>query len=171
MSNKAIIGIAKSSVQIENTVADLQRNALVSSEDISVLIPDSGATPELGTVKASKAPEGATTGAVTGGVAGGAVGLLAGIGALAIPGLGAFIAAGPLLAALSGAAAGAATGGVVGALIGLGIPEYEAKAYEDRLKAGGYLIAVHVETNERAKEIKEILKRNNLEDISAVSEK
>jgi hypothetical protein len=108
---------------------------------------------------------------VTGGVLGGTVGLLAGIGTLAIPGLGAFIAAGPLLAALSGAAAGAATGGVVGALIGLGIPEYEAKAYEDRLKAGGYLVAVHVENNDRAKEIREVLKRNNLEDISTVAEK
>lgn len=171
MSNKAIVGIAKSSAQVENTVVDLQRNALVSSEDISVLIPDSGATPELGTVKATKAPEGATTGAVTGGVVGGTVGLLAGIGALAIPGLGAFIAAGPLLAALSGAAAGAATGGVVGALVGLGIPEYEAKAYENRLKAGGYLVAVHVETSARGKEIREVLKRNNLEDISAISEK
>jgi len=171
MSKKAILGIAKSAAQVENTVADLQRNAFVSSEDISILIPDSGATPELGTVKATKAPEGATTGAVTGGVLGGTVGLLAGIGALAIPGLGAFIAAGPLLAALSGAAAGAATGGVVGALIGLGIPEYEAKAYEDRLKAGGYLVAVHVENNDRAKEIREVLKRNDLEDISAVAEK
>lgn len=171
MSKKAIVGIAESSVQVENTIADLQRNAFVSSEDISVLIPDSGATPELGAVKSTKAPEGATTGAVTGGVLGGVAGLLAGVGTLAIPGLGAFIAAGPLLAALSGAATGAAAGGMVGALIGLGIPEYEAKVYENRLKAGGYLVAVHVENNERAKEVREVLNRNNLKDISSLSEK
>ena len=99
----------------------------------------------MGAVKATKAPEGATTGALSGGAIGGTVGLLAGIGALAIPGLGPFLAAGPIMAALSGAAAGATAGGVDGGLLGLGIPEYEAKAYEDRIKKGGYLVAVHVE--------------------------
>jgi uncharacterized membrane protein len=170
MSNKAVIGIAKSSLQVEATVEDLQRNALVSGEDISVLIPDSGAIPEIGTVKSSKAPEGATAGAIAGGVVGGTIGLLAGIGTLAIPGLGAFIAAGPLVAALSGVGAGATTGGIVGALIGLGIPEYEAKAYENRLKVGGYLVAVHVESRTRGKDVREVFKRNNLEDVSSVSE-
>jgi uncharacterized membrane protein len=171
MSKKAIIGIATSASQIEATVSDLQRIALVPNTDISILIPDSGTAPEIGTVNATKAPEGATTGAVTGGIAGGTLGLLAGIGALAIPGLGAFIAAGPLLAALSGTAAGATAGGVVGALVGLGIPEYEAKAYEDRIKAGGYLVAVHVANDDNAKAIREVLKNNDLEDISSVSEK
>lgn len=125
---KSIVGIANSRNQVEDTVDDLQ--SAVSSTDISLLMPESGGTPELGAVKVTKAPEGATTGAVAGGAIGGIVGLLAGIGSLAIPGLGPFIAAGPIMAALSGAAAGAATGGVVGALVGLGIPEYEAKAYE-----------------------------------------
>ena len=110
-------------------------------------MPDSGGTSELGAVKATKTPEGATAGAVTGGAIGGTIGLLAGIGTLAIPGLGPFIAAGPIMAALSGAAAEATAGGVVGALVGLGIPEYEAKAYEERVKKGGYLVAVHVENN------------------------
>ena len=102
---------------------------------------------------------------------GATVGLLAGIGALAIPGLGPFIAAGPIMAALSGAAAGATAGGVVGGLVGLGIPEYEAKAYEDRIKKGGYLVAVHVEDSKKGDAVRDILKKNGLEDISSVSEK
>ena len=166
---KSIVGIAKSRSQVEATVDDLQ--SAVSSNDISVLMPESGGTPELGAVKATKAPEGATTGAVSGGAIGGTVGLLAGIGALAIPGLGPFIAAGPIMAALSGAAAGATAGGVVGGLVGLGIPEYEAKAYEDRIKKGGYLVAVSVEDSKKGDVVREILKRNGLEDISSVSEK
>jgi len=168
--SKAIVGIAKSSHQLEVTLQDLQTNAAVPSADISVLIPNSGDTPELGTVKATKAPEGATTGAVTGGVVGGTIGLLAGLGTLAIPGLGPFIAAGPIMAALSGIAAGAVTGGVVGALVGMGIPEYEAKTYESKLKAGGYLLAIHAANSDRAKDIREVLKRNNIEDISSVTE-
>ena len=131
------------------TLDDLQNEAQVPSSDISVLMPDSGGTPELGAVKATKAPEGAATGEVTGGAIGGTIGLLTGIGTLAIPGLGPFIAAGPIMAALSGAAAGATAGGLAGALVGLGIPEYEAKAYEDRIKKGGRLIAVHVEEARR----------------------
>jgi len=112
--SKSIVGIATSTSQVENTLHDLQNNSFVSASDISVLMPESAGTPELGAVKATKAPEGATAGAATGGVIGGTVGLLAGIGALAIPGLGPFIAAGPIMAALSGAAAGATAGGVVG---------------------------------------------------------
>ena len=168
--SKAIVGIAKSASQVETTLVDLQNNAAVPPADISVLMPDSGSTPEIGAVKATKAPEGATTGAVAGGTIGGTVGLLAGIGALAIPGLGPFIAAGPIMAALGGIAAGATAGGVVGALVGLGIPEYEAKTYENRIKAGGYLIAVHAPTRELADSIRQVMKNNNLEDISAVSE-
>jgi len=166
--SKAIVGIARSTSQVEVAVQELQ--SLVPAGDISVLIPDAGTTPEIGASKATKAPEGATTGAVTGGIVGGTLGLLAGIGTLAIPGLGAFIAAGPIMAALSGAAAGATAGGLVGALIGMGIPEYEAKAYENRLKTGGYLVAVHASSSEKAKAIRDILERNRFEDISSVSE-
>jgi hypothetical protein len=166
---KSIVGIANSRSQVEETVDDLQ--SAVSSTDISVLMPESGGTPELGAVKATKAPEGATAGALTGGAIGGTVGLLAGIGTLAIPGLGPFIAAGPIMAALSGAAAGAATGGVVGALVGLGFPEYEAKAYEERVKEGGYLVAVHVEDGDKDSLVRDIMKRNGLEDVSSASEK
>lgn len=168
--SKSIIGIANNSLELENAVQDLQTSASVPVQDISVLVPDREGNPNLGTVKTTKVPEGTTAGVVTGGVLGGGLGLLAGIGALAIPGLGAFIAAGPLLAALSGAAAGATVGGVVGALVGLGIPEYEAKAYEKRLKEGGYLLAVHVSDSKRAKDVTEVLKRNGLTDISTVSE-
>jgi hypothetical protein len=166
---KSIVGIAKSRSQVEAAVDELQ--SAVSSNDISVLMPESQGTPELGAVKATKTPEGATTGAVTGGAIGGTVGLLAGLGTLAIPGLGPFIAAGPIMAALSGAAAGATAGGVVGALVGLGIPEYEAKAYEERIKKGGYLVAVHVEDGDQGDAVRDIMKRNRLEDVSSASEK
>jgi uncharacterized membrane protein len=168
--SKSIVGIAKNRVDVERVVDDLQAGG-VSAADISILIPDSGGVPDTGTVKATKAPEGATTGAVAGGLTGGTLGLLAGIGSLAIPGVGPFIAAGPLMAALSGAAVGATAGGLLGALMGLGIPELEAKVFEDRIKKGGYLVAVHVNERNESKDIREILKRNHLEDISAVTEK
>jgi hypothetical protein len=135
-----------------------------------VLTPDTGDMRDIGHVKASKAPEGATTGPTTGGVSGGVIGLLAGIGALAIPGVGPFIAAGPIMAALSGAAVGAATGGVVGGLIGLGIPEIEAKRYEEKLKRGNYLIAVHADENEDVDRAKHIFEDAGAEDVSTVSE-
>lgn len=169
--SKSIVGIAKSISQVEITVDQLQDTATVPPGDISVLMPDTERSPELGAVKASKAPEGAATGALSGGAIGGTVGVLAGIGALAIPGLGPFIAAGPIMAALGGVAAGATAGGVVGALVGLGIPEYEAKAYEDRIKKGGYLVAVHVENGQTGNAVRDIMKQNGLEDVSAVSEK
>lgn len=168
--SKSIVGISKSRLEVENAVAALQSQG-VSSSEISILIPESGGTPNTGTVKATKAPEGATAGVVAGGVAGGTLGLLAGIGALAIPGVGPFIAAGPIMAALSGAALGAAGGGVVGALVGLGIPELEAKVYEDHIKNGGYLLAVHVSEEHSEKEIRNVLESCNFKDISAVTEK
>lgn len=121
-------------------------------------------------MKSTKASEGIATGAATGGLAGGAIGLLAGIGALAIPGLGPFIAAGPIMAALSGAAVGATAGGIVGGLIGLGIPEIEAKRYEDRLKKGNYLVSVHTEDGDRIDAAKEIFEAEGAEDISTIGE-
>jgi hypothetical protein len=127
--SKSLFGIATTHGQAERIVEELQAEGFAASE-ISVLMPDTGGTRDVGHVKATKTPEGATTGAATGGAAGGVIGLLAGIGALANPGVGPFIAAGPIMAALSGAA----TGGVVGGLIGLGIPEIEAKRYEEKLK-------------------------------------
>lgn len=168
--SKSIVGIAKNRIDVEAAVTDLQASGIPAA-NISILIPDSGGIPETGTVKATKAPEGATTGVVTGGLAGGTLGLLAGIGALAIPGVGPLIAAGPVMAALSGAAVGATAGGVVGALVGLGIPELEARVYEERIKKGGYLVAVHVVTGEQDKAARDVLKRNHLEDVSAVTEK
>ena len=169
--SKAVIGIAKSVGQVEVIVDRLEREASVPISDISVLVPDSSDVRDIGHVKATKAPEGATTGAVAGGLTGGAIGLLAGLGALAIPGLGAFVAAGPIMAALSGVAAGATTGGVVGALIGLGIPEYEAKAYEDKLRDGNFLIAVHNVEGGQAHTVRDILKDGGAEDVSSVGEK
>jgi len=123
----------------------------------------------MGHVKATKAPEGATTGGVTGGVAGGVIGLLAGIGALAIPGLGPFIAAGPIMAALSGASIGAATGGLVGGLVGMGIPEIEAKRYEQKLRDGNFLVAVDIDDDDDEDRAKEIFKAAGAEDISTTS--
>ena len=168
---KSIVGIAKSNLQVERTIDELQEDALLPVSEISVLIPDRVDEPELGPVKATKASEGASAGAITGGVIGGTLGLLVGIGTLAIPGLGPFIAAGPIMAALGGTAAGATAGGIVGALVGLGIPESEAKIYESRIKEGGYLVAVHVQDNEVADICREVMTRNNLDDVSVVSER
>lgn len=168
---KAVVGIAKTIGQAEQIVSRLQNNAGVAASEISVLMPDTAGSHDFGHVKATKAPEGATTGAVAGGVTGGVLGLLAGIGALAIPGLGPFIAAGPIMAALSGAAAGAGTGGLIGGLIGLGIPEYEAKVYEEKLKSGNYLIAVHARDGDMADKAERVLKDEGAEDISKAREK
>ena len=168
MSKTSLFGIVKTHAQAEQIVAGLQGAGFPASE-ISVLLPDNQGKHDIGHVKATKAPEGATTGAATGGVAGGVLGLLAGIGALAIPGVGPFIAAGPIMAALSGAAIGATTGGVVGGLIGMGIPEIEAKRYEDKLKAGNYLIAVHTHNGDEKDRAKAIFEQAGAEDISTSS--
>jgi hypothetical protein len=167
--SKSVFGIATTQGQAERIVQQLQSQGFATSE-ISVLMPDTGGTRDIGHVKATKAPEGATTGAATGGVTGGVLGLLVGIGALAIPGLGPLIAAGPIMAALSGVAVGATTGGIVGGLVGLGIPEIEAKRYEDKLKKGNYLIAVHVDEDGDVDRAKKIFKAAGAEDISSVSE-
>ena len=168
MSKTSVFCIAKSHSQAEQIVERLQSSGFSSSE-ISILLPDTEGKHDIGHVKATKAPEGATTGAATGGVTGGVLGLLAGIGALAIPGVGPFIAAGPIMAALSGAAIGATTGGIVGGLIGMGIPEIEAKRYEDKLKSGNYLIAVHAHDGDQEDRAKEIFKSAGADDITSSS--
>jgi hypothetical protein len=141
------------------------------SDDISVLAPDQKVTKELATEKNTKAPEGTATGATAGGAIGGTLGLLAGIGALAIPGLGPFIAAGPIMATLAGVGAGAAAGGLIGALVGMGIPEYEAKRYEGRVKNGGILVSVHCDNSDWVDRAKDVLKQAGAEDISSAGEK
>src|SRR6201996_4847729 len=146
------------------------RSAGFSDNDISVLFPDKGSTRDFAHKKATKLPEGATVGASTGGVVGGTIGLLAGIGALAIPGLGPFIAAGLIMGALSGGAIGAGVGGLTGALVGLGIPEYEAKRYEGKVKEGGILISVHSESTDETKQAKDIFKESGAHDISSTGE-
>jgi hypothetical protein len=165
----AVFGIATTYDQAENIVTALKVEGFVTS-DVSVLFPDKKGTREFAHEKGTKAPEGALAGAGAGGVVGGTIGLLAGIGALAIPGLGPFIAAGPLMAALSGMAAGATVGGVAGALVGLGIPEYQAKMYEGRLRDGNILIAVHTENGKEKDRAMDAMKRLGAHDISSTGE-
>jgi hypothetical protein len=168
MSTKSIYAIATSKDQANQIVESLTHSGF-SSNDISVLFPDKESTHEFSHQKNTKAPEGAVAGAATGGVLGGTLGLLAGIGALAIPGVGPLIAAGPLLAALSGAAAGATLGGIAGGLVGLGIPELEAKRYENRIAEGNVLISVIAETGDQVKLAKDVLRNAGAEDISVTS--
>jgi Protein of unknown function (DUF3341) len=168
--NTAVFGIYKSSAQAERAV-DRIVVAGFSNNDISVLLPDSHSSKEFAHEKNTKAPEGTTTGVTTGGALGGALGLLAGIGALAIPGVGPFIAAGPIMAALAGLGAGAAVGGLIGALVGMGIPEYEAKRYEARVKDGGVLLSVHCDTSDEISRAKDLLKETGAEDIASAGEK
>src|SRR5260370_5801398 len=168
--NTAVFGIYKTVTQAEQAV-DRLLAAGFSNNDISVLLPDNQSTKQFAHEKSTKAPEGTATGAATGGVVGGTLGLLAGIGALAIPGLGPFIAAGPIMGALAGAGAGGAVGGLIGALVGMGIPEYEAKRYEGRVKNGGVLLSVHCDTSEEITRAKHLLKETGAEDISSAGEK
>lgn len=155
--------------QTDKILRNLQ-TAGFSGNDISVLLADKGGTRDLALKNETKAPEGAAAGAGTGAVVGGALGWLAGIGALAIPGLGPFIAAGPILAALSGAAVGGTVGGLTGALVGMGIPEYEAKKYEGKIKAGKDLISVHSDTSDETTRAKKIFSDAGAEDISTGGE-
>ena len=167
--NTAVFGIYPHQTSVENGV-DALRAAGFSNTDISVLFPANEGTKDFAHEKSTKAPEGATTGAGTGAVLGGGLGWLAGIGALAIPGLGPFIAAGPIMAALAGAGVGGAIGGLTGALIGMGIPEYEAKRYEGRVKNGGILLSVHSNTSDQIKVAKDVLKQTGAQDISSTGE-
>ena len=168
MSHKTVYAIVNSQAQAARIVDNLV-NSGFSTNDISVLFPDKDSTHEFSHEKNTKAPEGAVAGASTGGLLGGGLGLLAGIGALAIPGVGPLIAAGPLLAALSGAAVGASVGGIAGGLIGLGIPELEAKRFENRISEGNILISVHAVDGNEVDRAKEILKNAEAEDISVTS--
>ena len=165
----AVFGLYPSVNRAELAVDELV-GAGFSQADVSVLMADSQGTKDFAHEKQTKAPEGTTTGAAAGGTIGGTLGLLAGIGALAIPGVGPFIAAGPIMGALAGVGVGGAIGGLVGALVGLGIPEYEAKRYEGRLKEGGVLLSVHCETSDEIARAKDLLKRTGANDIASAGE-
>jgi hypothetical protein len=167
--SKSVFCIAGSHSQAE-AIVDRLKAAGFSNNDISVLFPDKRGTKDFAHEQHTKAPEGAAAGAGTGGILGGAVGWLAGIGALAIPGIGPFIAAGPLMAALSGAAVGAALGGIAGALVGMGIPEYEAKRYEGKVREGNILISVHADNAREIEKAKTIYHEAGARDISAAEE-
>jgi hypothetical protein len=171
MANKktAVFGIYRSINQAERAVDYITASGF-SYDDISVLLPDSQSSEQFAHEKHTKAPEGTATGVSAGGAIGGTLGLLAGVGALAIPGLGPFLAAGPIMAALAGLGVGGAVGGLIGALVGMGIPEYEAKRYEGRVKQGGILLSVHCETSEEISNAKKLLKTTEAEDISSAGE-
>jgi len=168
--NTAVFGLYGSQAEAERAVSALQ-SAGFRSTDISVLFPENEGTKDFAHEKGTKAPEGATAGAGTGAALGGALGWLTGIGALAIPGLGPFIAAGPIMAALAGAGVGGTLGGLTGALIGMGIPEYEAKRYEGRVKNGGILLSVHSDGGDWTDRGKKILESTGAQDIASASEK
>ena len=167
--NIAVFGIYRDTVSLGGGLEAL-RSAGFRSTDVSVLMPENVGTKDFVHRRTSKAPEGAATGGVSGGVIGGAIGWLVGIGALAIPGLGPFIAAGPIMGLLAGAGAGGAVGGIVGALVGMGIPEYEAKRYEGRVKSGGILLSIHCDSGEWEKKAKSVLEHTGAEDISSAGE-
>ena len=165
MKKTAVFAIFRDRAHVDAGVERLLADGF-RDEDISVLLADNVGTKDFVHKKETKAPEGATTGVASGAVIGGALGWLAGIGALAIPGLGPFIAAGPIMGLLAGAGAG----GVAGALIGMGIPEYEAKRYEGRVKSGGILLSVHCDSSECVKRAKTILEQTGAEEIGTAGE-
>jgi hypothetical protein len=166
---RAVFCIARSELQAIDIVDGLKASGF-SSGDVSVLFPDKGASRDFAHEQKTKAPEGAAAGAGTGGVLGGTLGWLAGIGTLAVPGLGPFIAAGPIMGALSGAAAGAAVGGIAGALVGMGIPEHEAKLYEGKVRGGNILISVHTEDRGERQRAKEVFESAGADNVSTKEE-
>lgn len=168
--NTAAYGIFADRAAAEAAV-DRLTAAGFSNQDVSVLMADRQGSKDFAAEKNTKAPEGTTTGGIVGGAAGGTLGLLAGLGALAIPGVGPLIAAGPIMGALAGLGVGGAVGGLVGALIGLGIPEYEAKRYEGRVKDGGVLVSVHCDSSDEVSRAKDVLKNAGGEDIASSGEK
>jgi hypothetical protein len=166
----AVFGLYQTRTQAERSVDDLLKSGF-SNDDISVLLPDTDrGTKDFAHEKGTKAPEGTAAGVSAGGAIGGTLGLLAGIGVLAIPGVGPFIAAGPIMGALAGLGVGGAVGGIIGALAGMGIPEYEAKRYEGRIKEGGILLSVHCDTAEEITRSKDVLKHTGAQDISSSGE-
>ena len=169
MANTAVYGIYRNRVNVEHAVDTLREQGFRNT-DISVLFPENQGSKDFAVEKNTKAPEGAATGAGSGAVVGGTLGWLAGIGLLAIPGVGPFIAAGPIMGLLAGAGVGGAVGTIVGALIGMGIPEYEAKRYEGRIKDGGILLSVHCDSSDWVKRAKDLLKQTGAEDISSAGE-
>ncbi len=168
--NTAVYGIFSQRATVEEAV-DRLRTAGFRSTDISVLFADNRGTKDFAHEKNTKAPEGAATGVVSGGIAGGVLGWLTGIGALMIPGIGPMIAAGPIVAALAGAGALGAVGGIIGSLVGLGMPEYEAKRYEGRIREGGILLSVHCDGSDWVKRAKEVLDLAGAQDVGAAGEK
>jgi hypothetical protein len=169
MSNKSVFGIVRSQSSAEHLVNELCASGFTTSE-ISVLFPSKGETRDFAHQQGTKAPEGALAGAGAGGALGGTLGLLAGLGLLAIPGLGQLIAAGPIMAALSGIAVGAAVGSIAGALVGMGMPEVQAKQYEGKIRSGNVLVSVHAEDGQRIHLAKSCFERNGAEDVSVVME-
>src|ERR1700733_5545152 len=169
MANKAVFGLFATRRQVENAVDELRTQGFRNT-DISVLLPENVGTKDFAHEKGTKAPEGMATGATSGAVIGGALGWLAGIGALAIPGVGPLIAAGPIIAALTGVGVGGTVGGITGGLIGMGIPEYEAKRYEGRIKSGNILLSVHSDDSKWTDKAEQVLKGTGAEDISSTSE-
>jgi hypothetical protein len=167
--NTAVFGIFQTRAQTEECVDALVQNGF-RAEDISVLMSDNIGTKDFAHEKNTKAPEGTTTGVVAGGVAGGTLGLLAGLGALAIPGIGPLLAAGPIVAALAGIGAGGTVGGLIGALIGLGIPEFEAKRYEGMIRQGRILLSVHCDDSKWVDRAKLLLERTGGQDVSSRGE-
>ncbi len=167
--NQSVVGIIHSRSQAESLVAALKSDGFFDN-DISVLFPDKQGSRDFAHDNSTKAPEGAVIGASTGGAVGGTLGLLAGIGALAIPGVGPLIAAGPIMAALSGVAVGASIGGFTGALVGLGIPEYEAKIYEGKIRDGNFLVAVQCTDNTALKRAEDLFKNYTATEIHRVGE-
>ena len=166
---KAVLCIAKTEDQAVIIVNQL-KEAGFSNDDVSVLLPDRAGSRDFAHEQHTKAPEGAAAGAVAGGLTAGVLGWLVGIGSLAIPGVGPLIAAGPIMAALGGVAAGGAVGGIAGALVGFGIPEYEAKQYEGKVKGGNILISVHTEDSKEREAAKRIFERSHASDISYTGE-
>src|SRR6202521_1336200 len=167
--NTAAFGIYQTQADVEYAVDALRAEGFRNT-DVSVLFPENKGTKDFAVEKSTKAPEGTTTGVASGAVIGGTLGWLAGIGALAIPGIGPLIAAGPIVAALAGVGVGGAVGGITGALIGMGIPEYEAKRYEGRVKDGGILLSVHCDSSEWTKQAKQILEHTGAQDVSSTGE-
>ena len=167
--NTAVFGIYQTQADVEYAV-DALRGEGFRSTDVSVLFPDNKGTKDFAVEKNTKAPEGAAAGVTTGGVIGGILGWLTGIGAIAIPGIGPFIAAGPIVAAIAGAGVGGAVAGIAGALIGMGIPEYEAKRYEGRIKDGGILLSVHCDDSNWVTKAKRLLERTGAQDVASAGE-